>query len=185
MEGGHDILIPGRTRVRRSARGSLPALAGAGLFVREEFDGVPGDLAGQSAARLPQAASGGPGRTRQRAGVVRRPRGASPAGSEYRGASHLSALQRLLATLRLRAAVHSAAGDSVRRRGCLPGRLEALEPAGPYAEFIERWSSPAFADYVAALRGLAERYPHEAAQEFFNQVLQHERDFWQMSAGTK
>ena len=59
----------------------------------------------------------------------------------------------------------------------------ALEPVGPYAEFIERWSGSAFADYVAALRSLAERYPHEAAQEFFNQVLQHERDFWQMSWG--
>ena len=59
----------------------------------------------------------------------------------------------------------------------------AHEPAGPYAEFIERWSSPAFADYVVALRGLAERYPHEAAQEYFNHVLQQERDFWQMSWG--
>ena len=59
----------------------------------------------------------------------------------------------------------------------------ALELAGPYAEFIERWSTPAFAEYVMALRGLPERYPQEAAQEYFNQVLLHERDFWQMSAG--
>ena len=59
----------------------------------------------------------------------------------------------------------------------------ALESAGPYAEFIERWSNPAFADYVTALRSLAERYPHETTQEFFNRVLQHERDFWQMSSG--
>ena len=57
----------------------------------------------------------------------------------------------------------------------------ALDPKGPYAEFIARWSSDAFAAYVASLRALAERYPHEAAQENFNTVLVHERDFWKMS----
>ena len=57
----------------------------------------------------------------------------------------------------------------------------ALLPSGPYAEFIERWSSRAFRDYVAALGDLTERYPHEAAQEQFNMVLLHERDFWKMS----
>ena len=57
----------------------------------------------------------------------------------------------------------------------------ALAVAGPYAEFIRRWSSEAFADYVAALRALAERYSHEAAQSYFNTVLAHERDFWKMS----
>ncbi len=57
----------------------------------------------------------------------------------------------------------------------------ALEPVGPYAEFIERWSSAAFADYVAALRALAERCPHGAAQDYFNMALEHERDFWTMS----
>lgn len=57
----------------------------------------------------------------------------------------------------------------------------ALRPAGPYAEFIERWSSNAFAGYVGALRGLTERHPHEAAQEHFNRVVIHEREFWTMS----
>lgn len=57
----------------------------------------------------------------------------------------------------------------------------ALEPQGPYAEFIERWSNPAFAAYVDSLRQLAERYPHEGAQAQFNRVLQAERDFWRMS----
>jgi len=57
----------------------------------------------------------------------------------------------------------------------------ALPPSGPYAEFIERWSSPDFAAYVAALGELVERQPHEAAQECFNRVLMHEREFWKMS----
>jgi thiaminase/transcriptional activator TenA len=57
----------------------------------------------------------------------------------------------------------------------------ALKASGPYAEFIERWSSAGFAAYVAALGGLAERHPHETAQERFNEVLVYERDFWQMS----
>ncbi len=57
----------------------------------------------------------------------------------------------------------------------------ALRPTGPYAEFIARWSSPAFADYVTALGGHAERYPHPSQQEYFNLVLQHERDFWGMA----
>jgi thiaminase len=58
----------------------------------------------------------------------------------------------------------------------------ALVPSGPYAEFIERWSSAAFVTYVTVLGGLAERHPHEAAQEHFNEVLVHEREFWKMSS---
>jgi thiaminase/transcriptional activator TenA len=57
----------------------------------------------------------------------------------------------------------------------------ALKPAGPYAEFIQRWSSEAFADYVSALGALTERHRHESAQNHFNTVLIRERDFWQMS----
>jgi formylaminopyrimidine deformylase / aminopyrimidine aminohydrolase len=57
----------------------------------------------------------------------------------------------------------------------------ALAPSGPYAEFIERWSSTNFATYVAALGALAERHPHPASQEHFNAVLLHEREFWKMS----
>ena len=57
----------------------------------------------------------------------------------------------------------------------------ALSPRGPCQEFIERWSSPAFRQYVAALDALAGQHPHPAAQEQFNRVLDHERDFWKMS----
>ncbi len=57
----------------------------------------------------------------------------------------------------------------------------ALEAKGPYQEFIERWSNPAFADYVDSLRRLAEGYPHERAQAAFNGVLEAERDFWRMA----
>jgi len=57
----------------------------------------------------------------------------------------------------------------------------ALKAAGPYAEFIERWSNPAFADYVASLEALAERYKDARQQAAFNRVLELERDFWRMS----
>jgi thiaminase len=57
----------------------------------------------------------------------------------------------------------------------------ALLPSGPYAEFIERWSSADFAAYVGRLGALADRNPHEAAQEHFNEVLVYEREFWEMS----
>lgn len=58
-----------------------------------------------------------------------------------------------------------------------------LEPQGPYAELIERWSSEPFVDYVKSLLALSAAHPHEANQAFFNQVLEHERDFWTMSWG--
>jgi thiaminase/transcriptional activator TenA len=57
----------------------------------------------------------------------------------------------------------------------------AFVPAGHYAELIARWSSSDFAAYVEALGGLADRHPHEAAQQHFNEVLVHEREFWKMS----
>jgi thiaminase/transcriptional activator TenA len=57
----------------------------------------------------------------------------------------------------------------------------ALRPEGPYAEFIERWSTPAFSAYVASLGRLVDRYRHESSQAFFNRVLEHERDFWTMA----
>jgi thiaminase/transcriptional activator TenA len=56
-----------------------------------------------------------------------------------------------------------------------------LEPAGPYAEFIERWSGAGFQEYVESLRVLAESNPHADSQRFFNEVLNHERDFWRMT----
>jgi len=57
----------------------------------------------------------------------------------------------------------------------------ALEPKGPYAEFIERWSNPRFEEYVQALRRLAEEHHDAAGQQLFNEVLVHEREFWRMS----
>lgn len=57
----------------------------------------------------------------------------------------------------------------------------AFSPSGPYAEFIDRWSSAGFSAYVSALGALAERHPHEVSQKYFNEVLGYERDFWTMS----
>ena len=56
-----------------------------------------------------------------------------------------------------------------------------LLPDGPYAEFIDRWSNPRFADYVESLRSLAEDNPHKSSQRYFDDVLAHERDFWKMA----
>ena len=58
------------------------------------------------------------------------------------------------------------------------GRLAA---AGPYAEFIERWTSPEFTAYVAELLALADEHSHPGQQAAFNQVMRHEREFWQMT----
>lgn len=56
-----------------------------------------------------------------------------------------------------------------------------LPPKGPYAEFIDRWSNPLFAEYVESLRVLAEGNLHESSQRYFDGVLAHERDFWRMT----
>jgi thiaminase/transcriptional activator TenA len=56
-----------------------------------------------------------------------------------------------------------------------------LRAAGPYAEFIERWTSPEFQAYVEALLHLVDAHPHPRQQSAFNEVLLHERDFWQMT----
>ena len=57
----------------------------------------------------------------------------------------------------------------------------ALEPSGPYVEFIERWSSAGFREYVESLGVLTESNPHAENQRHFNTVLVHERDFWRMT----
>ena len=57
----------------------------------------------------------------------------------------------------------------------------ALAAEGPYREFIERWSSEAFNDYVLSLRRLAEDNPDPGQQGAFTRVLEFERDFWKMS----
>lgn len=57
----------------------------------------------------------------------------------------------------------------------------ALPGHGPYAEFIERWSNPRFAEYVRGLLALAARHAHPGQQPAFNEVLRHERDFWRMT----
>jgi len=56
-----------------------------------------------------------------------------------------------------------------------------LRPGGPYLDFIRRWSSPEFAEYVSSLRALAEQHPRESSQAYFEEVLNHERDFWTMA----
>jgi hypothetical protein len=56
-----------------------------------------------------------------------------------------------------------------------------LDATGPYAEFVQRWSDPRFAAYVGDLQALAEGCDHPDQQYVFNEVLRHERDFWQMT----
>jgi formylaminopyrimidine deformylase / aminopyrimidine aminohydrolase len=58
-----------------------------------------------------------------------------------------------------------------------------LPAKGPYAEFIDRWSNPRFAEYVESLRVLAEGNLHESSQRYFDSALAHERDFWRMTWG--
>jgi thiaminase/transcriptional activator TenA len=58
-----------------------------------------------------------------------------------------------------------------------------LETNGPYAEFIERWSNDRFAVYVRGLLDLSEQHPHPDSQQYFDEVLRHERDFWHMTVG--
>jgi len=57
----------------------------------------------------------------------------------------------------------------------------AFAPVGLAVEFIARWPSAEFAAYGDALGELADRHPHEAAQQHFNEILVHEREFWKMS----
>ncbi|TWT65456.1 thiaminase II/PqqC family protein [Crateriforma conspicua] len=57
----------------------------------------------------------------------------------------------------------------------------SLEATGPYAEFIQRWTNPLFVKYVTKLLGICDREPDEIQQRQFNEVLQHERDFWRMT----
>jgi thiaminase/transcriptional activator TenA len=58
------------------------------------------------------------------------------------------------------------------------GRLQA---EGPYAEFIERWTSPEFTAYVTELMGIADEHSHPGQQAAFNDVMRHEREFWNMA----
>ncbi|OHB81011.1 MAG: TenA family transcriptional regulator [Planctomycetes bacterium RBG_16_64_10] len=57
----------------------------------------------------------------------------------------------------------------------------ALEPTGPYAEFIDRWSNDQFAQYVRRLLDLCRQHVHAGQQELFNEVLRHEHEFWRMT----
>jgi thiaminase/transcriptional activator TenA len=57
----------------------------------------------------------------------------------------------------------------------------ALPPEGRYAEFITRWSNAQFGEYVRGLLGVAQRYSDASQQRAFDEVLRHERDFWQMT----
>jgi thiaminase len=53
--------------------------------------------------------------------------------------------------------------------------------AGPYREFIERWSSRAFMAYVGQLGSLADRYQGPRQQPAFDDVMRHEEAFWRMT----
>jgi len=57
----------------------------------------------------------------------------------------------------------------------------ALDASGPYAEFVARWSNDNFLAYVHQLHDSCISHPHDSQQDQFNEVLRHERDFWQMT----
>lgn len=64
---------------------------------------------------------------------------------------------------------------------CYYAAWSALEPKGPYQEFIERWSHAGFRDYVIRLKRLAESETDATSQILFNDVLRHEEAFWSMT----
>ena len=57
----------------------------------------------------------------------------------------------------------------------------SLVPGGPYREFIERWTSPAFTVYVGQLGSLADRHQGPGQQAAFDDVMRHEEAFWRMT----
>jgi formylaminopyrimidine deformylase / aminopyrimidine aminohydrolase len=54
----------------------------------------------------------------------------------------------------------------------------AASDSSPFGDFIEHWSTPAFADYVDALGKLAAPAQHDA---IVGDVLEHEVAFWDMA----
>ena len=57
----------------------------------------------------------------------------------------------------------------------------SLQATGPYAEFITRWTNEGFVVYVRSLLEPCQRRPHADAQDFFNETMRHEREFWRMT----
>ncbi len=58
------------------------------------------------------------------------------------------------------------------------GRLTAQ---GPYREFIERWTHPAFVTYTLQLGVLADSCAGPDQQPAFNEIMRHEEAFWRMT----
>jgi thiaminase/transcriptional activator TenA len=54
-----------------------------------------------------------------------------------------------------------------------------MQPQGPYAEFIDRWTNEAFVAYVVELMRLTEG--SEAGQAEFDRVCRFEAEFWTMT----
>jgi thiaminase/transcriptional activator TenA len=54
----------------------------------------------------------------------------------------------------------------------------AASGSSPFAEFVEHWTAPAFADYVDALGKLADP---DSYDELVGEVLSHEVAFWEMA----
>jgi formylaminopyrimidine deformylase / aminopyrimidine aminohydrolase len=70
-------------------------------------------------------------------------------------------------------------------RACLEARRSAAPGHTDYREFVGRWSTPEFADYVAGLEKAANSAldsggEGEWAEAAFLEVAQLERDFWEM-----
>lgn len=71
--------------------------------------------------------------------------------------------------------------------------LEAWRSAKPplaYAEFVEHWTTPEFAEYVSGLEraaddalDAADDRERDAAEEAFSEVARLEREFWEMAWG--
>ncbi|CAA9233884.1 MAG: Thiaminase II involved in salvage of thiamin pyrimidine moiety, TenA subgroup with conserved Glu in active site [uncultured Blastococcus sp.] len=59
-------------------------------------------------------------------------------------------------------------------------------PGAPeYREFIEHWTAPAFAEYVAALEVVADRAGPVGTGEFFLEVVAAEIAFWDMAVDAR
>ena len=69
-------------------------------------------------------------------------------------------------------------------RAYLDAWREASPGAQAFREFVEHWTSDAFAAYVAALETVTSRVlgqSGDAEHEAFRQVARHERAFWEMA----
>lgn len=63
------------------------------------------------------------------------------------------------------------------------GAWGRLKPKGPYELFIRHWSDPQFAEFVGKVGDVARQSTDRRDQEVFGEVLEFERDFWDIGHG--